>query len=107
MFIGSSLGLNYPAPGTAPGPDQFDNVFVNPSSYRAFMQTGKWPDKTIWVLEFRGVGKESVAEPDGSVSDEHRGVRSEREGLAVSRRLGVLRVPRRRDERLAASPATR
>jgi hypothetical protein len=65
MFIGSSLGLNYPAPGAAPGPDQFNNVFVNPSSYREFMKTGKWPDKTIWVLEFRGVGKESVANRTG------------------------------------------
>ena len=65
VFIGSSLGLNYPAPGAAPGPDQFNNVFVNPTSYRSFLQTGKWPDKTIWVLEFRGVGKESVANRQG------------------------------------------
>lgn len=65
IFLGSSLGLNYPAPGAAPGPDQFNNVFVNPTSYRSFLQTGKWPDKTIWVLEFRGVGKESVANREG------------------------------------------
>jgi hypothetical protein len=65
MFIGSSLGLNYPAPGAAPGPDQFNNVFVNPSSYREFMKTGKWPDKTIWVLEFRNTGHESVANRTG------------------------------------------
>jgi hypothetical protein len=65
VFVGSSLGLNYPAPGAAPGPDQFNNVFVNPASYRSFMQTGRWPDKTIWVLEFRGVGKESVANREG------------------------------------------
>jgi len=65
VFLGSSLGLNYPAPGAAPGPAQFNNVFVNPSSYRSFMQTGKWPDKTIWVLEFRGVGKEAVANREG------------------------------------------
>jgi hypothetical protein len=65
VFLGSSLGLNYPAPGAAPGPDQFNNVFVNPTSYRSFLQTGKWPDKTIWVLEFRGVGKESVANRTG------------------------------------------
>lgn len=65
VFLGSSLGLNYPAPGAAPGPDQFNNVFVNPSSYREFMKTGKWPDKTIWVLEFRGVGKEAVANREG------------------------------------------
>jgi hypothetical protein len=65
VFIGSSLGLNYPAPGAAPVSDQFNNVFVNPSSYREFMKTGKWPDKTIWVLEFRGVGKESVTNRTG------------------------------------------
>ena len=32
----------------------FDNVFVNPDSYKAFVQTGTWPDKTIMVLEARG-----------------------------------------------------
>ena len=61
IFLSSSIGLNYPPPGAPAGPQRFDNVFVNPSSYRSFLQTGKWPDKTIWVLEFRGVGKESVA----------------------------------------------
>ncbi len=65
IFAGSSLGLNYPAPGTAPGPDQFNNVFVNPSAYRSFMQTGKWPDKTVYVLEFRGVGTEAVQNRQG------------------------------------------
>jgi len=65
IFIGSSLGLDYPEPGAAPRPDRFNNVFVNPSSYRAFMQTGKWPDKTAWVLEFRAVGTEAVANRQG------------------------------------------
>src|SRR6516162_7501465 len=31
----------------------FDNVFVNPEAYKAFMATGKWPDKTTFVLEAR------------------------------------------------------
>src|SRR4051794_20486421 len=44
IFVGSSLGLNYPAPGQPAGPSQFESVFVNPSSYRSFLQTGKWPD---------------------------------------------------------------
>jgi hypothetical protein len=65
IFLGSSLGLNYPAPGAAQGPDQFNNVFVNPSAYRSFMQTGKWPDKTVYVLEFRGVGTEAVQNRQG------------------------------------------
>jgi hypothetical protein len=32
----------------------FDNVFVNPESYRSFLETGTWPDKTVLVLEVRG-----------------------------------------------------
>jgi len=31
----------------------FDNVFVNPEAYQAFLKTGTWPDKTILVLEGR------------------------------------------------------
>jgi hypothetical protein len=39
----------------------FDNVFVNPESYKAFLNTGTWPDKTMLVLEVRrGVGKGSI-----------------------------------------------
>jgi hypothetical protein len=50
-FLSSSLGLTYQPSSSDP---VFQNVFVNPSSYRSFMQTGKWPDKTVFVLEFRG-----------------------------------------------------
>jgi hypothetical protein len=39
----------------------FDNVFVNPESYKAFTETGTWPDKTILVLEARGAeGRGSI-----------------------------------------------
>jgi cytochrome P460 len=65
IFIGSSLGLNYPPPGQTGGPQMFHNVYVNPSSYRSFMQTGKWPDKTVYILEMRGVGTERTANRDG------------------------------------------
>jgi hypothetical protein len=37
-------------PGASPS---FTNVFVNPSSYRAFLATGTWPDRTMFVLEVR------------------------------------------------------
>ena len=53
-FLGSGLGLVYegetPRPADSP---TFTNVFVNPSSYRGFMQTGIWPNETVFVLEFR------------------------------------------------------
>src|SRR5258706_7580352 len=68
VFLSSSLGLTYQAPGTAatsPAPPVFQNVFVNPSSYHSFMQTGKWPDKTIFVLEFRQSATEASVNKDG------------------------------------------
>ena len=34
----------------------FTNVFVNPSLYRAFVGSGRWPDKTIFMLEVRHTG---------------------------------------------------
>lgn len=53
-FLSSGLGMNYGPNAPAPGqPRSFTNVFVNPSSYRAFMQTGKWPEQTMFVLEIR------------------------------------------------------
>jgi hypothetical protein len=32
---------------------RFDNVFVSPSAHQAFLRTGRWPDKTVLVLEVR------------------------------------------------------
>jgi hypothetical protein len=56
VAIGTGLSMAYgPVRDQLPeGERPFTNVFVNPSSYRAFMQTGHWPDKTIFVLEIRG-----------------------------------------------------
>jgi hypothetical protein len=61
MFLASGLGMTYePAAGAQSArPQLFSNVFVNPSSYRSFMQTGKWPDRTIFVLEFRNSAGEA------------------------------------------------
>jgi len=55
MFLGSGLGMTYdPAEGVqSTAPQLFTNVFVNPSSYSGFMDTGRWPDRTVFILEFR------------------------------------------------------
>ena len=51
VFLTAGLGMNYGS-GDAAEP-RFDNVFVNRDAYAAFMATGKWPDKTMFVLEVR------------------------------------------------------
>jgi len=52
IYLSSSLGLQY-GPDANPADPAFENVYVNPSAYSAFMKSGKWPDKTIFVLEIR------------------------------------------------------
>ena len=53
-FVGSALGLTYEdETASSDAPPNFTNVFVNPSSHRAFMETGVWPSGTVFVLELR------------------------------------------------------
>jgi hypothetical protein len=63
IFLSSGLGMTYGPAAEANrerGP-MFDNVFVAPSAYRSFLETGKWPDKTMFVLEIReSVSKGSI-----------------------------------------------
>lgn len=55
IYLSSGLGMTYgPAASADPTDPKFDNVFVNPSAYRAFIETGHWPDKTMFILEVRG-----------------------------------------------------
>ncbi|HZD46072.1 MAG TPA: cytochrome P460 family protein [Acidobacteriaceae bacterium] len=44
----------------------FDNVFVNPPAYKAFVKTGTWPDKTMLVLEVRGAEKRGSINQKGN-----------------------------------------
>lgn len=54
VYVTTGLGMTYgPAQQAANRPPLFDNVFVNRTSYREFMRTGTWPDKTMFVLELR------------------------------------------------------
>jgi Cytochrome P460 len=56
IYLSSGLGMTYgPISETnSNSSPMFDNVFVAPSAYRAFVATGKWPEKTMFVLEARG-----------------------------------------------------
>ena len=91
----------------------FTNVFVNPAAYRGFMNTGSWPDKSVFVLEFRAsateappntagrfqtrlVGVEAEVKdarfPDGWAFYNFRGADSARAACGSGRRV-VRRVP--------------
>jgi len=55
IYLSSGLGMTYGAVETAnaAGGERFDNVFVTPQAYQAFLRTGTWPDKTMFILEVR------------------------------------------------------
>jgi hypothetical protein len=55
VYLTSGLDMSYTAKAAGDTSDfhTFDNVFVNPDSYQAFLKTGTWPDKTMLVLENR------------------------------------------------------
>jgi Cytochrome P460 len=54
IFLSSGMDMSYqPSAGPA-AHSVFDNVFVNPAAYRAFLQTGTWPEGTMMMLEVRG-----------------------------------------------------
>ena len=52
VWLSSGLGMSYRNAQENANPT-FDNVFVTPAAYRSFLQTGTWPDHTMFVLEVR------------------------------------------------------
>ena len=61
VYLSSGFDMSY-NPAMQMGHHMFDNVFVNPEAWRAFLNSGTWPDKTVLVLEARG------AEDRGSIN---------------------------------------
>lgn len=61
VYLTSGFDMSYNPSVQTPDHHMFDNIFVNPESYKAFMATGTWPDKTMLVLEVREArGKGSI-----------------------------------------------
>jgi hypothetical protein len=79
VFLSSGVGMTYGPIGAAArmGPPMFDNVFVNPKSYRAFLQTGHWPDKTMFVLEVRTSESHASINKDGHFQTDIMGIEAE------------------------------
>ena len=76
VFLSSGLGMTYqPTPGRSE--PAFTNVFVSPSAYRSFLLTGKWPDKTMLVLEVRASATRGSINQGGSYQSGLIGIEGE------------------------------
>ncbi|GAC1423511.1 MAG: hypothetical protein NVSMB62_19960 [Acidobacteriaceae bacterium] len=73
VFLSSGLDISYSSATPAEtGHSVFQNVFVNPTAYRAFLQTGTWPDKTTLVLEIRGAAPKAGIDRRGQTQTDIR-----------------------------------
>jgi hypothetical protein len=79
VFLSSGVGMTYGPIGAAArtGPPMFDNVFVNPKSYREFLNTGHWPDKTMFILEVRTSESHASINKDGHFQTDVMGIEAE------------------------------
>jgi len=77
IYLTTGFDMSYSANATQMDHHMFNNVFVNPESYKAFLQTGTWPDKTMLVLEVR------TAEGKGSINQRGNFQGTEVMGLEV------------------------
>jgi len=51
MFLSAGYGMNYsPSPGSH---EMFTNVFVQRWAYQEFVNSGKWPERTMFVIDKR------------------------------------------------------
>src|ERR1700685_4427543 len=73
VYLTSGFDMSY-NPAMQMGHDMFDNVFVNPAAYKAFLETGTWPDKTVMVVEVRGAKDKGSINKQGHYQDEIMGI---------------------------------
>jgi len=62
VYLTTGFDMSYNPNATQTDHHMFDNVFVNPEGYSAFLTNGTWPEKTVLVLEGR------MAEGKGSIN---------------------------------------
>jgi len=68
IYLSSGFDMSY-NPAMPMDHHMFDNVFVNPEAFRAFMKTGAWPDKTIFILETRRAESKGSINQAGNFQD--------------------------------------
>ena len=76
IFIGSSLGMGYQeaAKTNTDRPQPFHNVYIQPEAYRSYAATGKFPDKTILVMEVIAAGTNASINKQGKFEDKFIGI---------------------------------
>jgi hypothetical protein len=73
IYLSSGLGMTYGVVESAANALQsqrFTNVFVTPQAYKRFLQTGAWPDKTVFIMEVRASTSKGSINKGGRYQEE-------------------------------------
>jgi hypothetical protein len=71
IFLSSGFGMSYSAQA---GHEMFTNVFVPQWAYQEFLKSGKWPDKTMFVVEDRGATSKGSINKVGHYQTDSMGI---------------------------------
>ena len=71
QFVGSNMGIGYD-PSIKKG--TFKNIYIQPQAFKAFKATGKFPDKTVLVMEIYSAGEKASPAKTGNFEDKFIGI---------------------------------
>jgi hypothetical protein len=72
VFLSSGYGMNY-SNGGGHHP-MFTNVYASPEAYRGFKASGKWPDKSMFVVEIYSPASQGSINKSGYYQDQFMGL---------------------------------
>ena len=70
VYLSTGLDMSYSDAPSMPGQSMFDNVFVDPVSWREFKNTGHWPEGAVFILENRGANSRGSINKHGQYQTE-------------------------------------
>jgi hypothetical protein len=72
VFLSSGFGMNYSNGGGSH--PMFTNVYVTPEAYQGFKSAGKWPDKSLFVVELYSPTSQGSINKSGYYQDKFQGL---------------------------------
>ena len=73
MFVGSNLNMGYSEGGESKE-SRFHNIYIQREAYREYAVTGKFPDKTMLVMEVIAAGTNASINKKGQFADKSVGI---------------------------------
>jgi hypothetical protein len=74
VYVGASLGLSYAEGSGGSVSDMFHHVYLQPAAYDAYRRTGRFPDKTVLMLELHAAAQKVAPSRHGRFEGERLGL---------------------------------